>query len=199
AIENNEEFRTFLKRSSLQVLSIGSGPGSDLIGLCSALYGKADFQKLNLTLVDNNPNWRSLIQAMIQVTRDDDYGNASKLFQEKEINYSFICSDVTNTAAYCEALSKADIVWMKGLLSVLSNNNIRFLALKAVISSMPVGSLLVVIDSPTYHMFQNFQDDLKMLYSAGTESYYFSKDPYKSYGPGLCRSSNQMITVHTKI
>ncbi|PRD32746.1 UNVERIFIED_CONTAM: hypothetical protein NCL1_19550 [Trichonephila clavipes] len=199
AIRNNGALRTFLERSSLKVLSIGSGPGSDLIGLCSALYDNADFQKLNLTLVDNNERWRSLFQAMIHVIRHDEYGNASKLFQEKEINYSFICSDVLNTAAYCDALSNADVVWMKGLLSVLSNNTVRYRAIRAVISSIPVGSLLVVIDSPTYHMFENFQDDLQLLYSAGAESYYFSENPFKSYGPGLCRKSNQIITVHTKI
>ncbi|GFX72352.1 uncharacterized protein TNCV_1253061 [Trichonephila clavipes] len=130
AITNSEEFRTFFKRPSLEVLSIGSGPGSDLIGLCSALYDNADFQKLNLTLVDNNKHWRPLFQAMIQVIRHDEYGNASKLFKEKEINYSFICSDVLNTAAYREALSNADVVWMKGLLSVLSSDAERYLAVK---------------------------------------------------------------------
>ncbi|GFS61417.1 uncharacterized protein TNIN_186661 [Trichonephila inaurata madagascariensis] len=159
AIRNSEEFRTFFKRPSLEVLSIGS---SDLIGLCSVLYDNADFQKLNLTLVDHNKHWRSLFQAMIQVIRHDEYGN-------------------------------------KGLLSALSSDSARDFAVKVIISSMPVGSLLVVIDSPTYHNYGNFQDDLKLLYSAEEKRFHFSEEPIKLYGRGLCKSSNQIINVLTKI
>ncbi|GFQ81279.1 uncharacterized protein TNCT_72671 [Trichonephila clavata] len=132
AVRSSEEFRSFFKRHSLEVLSVGSGPGSDLIGLCSALHDNSDFQKLRLTLVDKNEHWQSLFEAMIQVTRCGDYGNASRLFKVKEINSSFICCDVLNTATYCGALGNADIVWMKGLLSILENDEERYLAIKVM-------------------------------------------------------------------
>ncbi|GFX12863.1 uncharacterized protein TNCV_1976011 [Trichonephila clavipes] len=130
ALRNSEEFRTFFKRPSLKVLSIGSGPGNDLIGLCSALYGNADFQKLDLILLDYNELWKPLFDAMIDCTRSGNYGNSSGLFKEKHVKCYFVPSDVLNTDKYKKHLKNADIVWMKGLLSVLSSDSVRKEAIK---------------------------------------------------------------------
>ncbi|GFT22529.1 uncharacterized protein NPIL_603161 [Nephila pilipes] len=197
AIRNSEEFRMFLKRPSLEVLSIGSGPGSDLIGLCSVLYEKGDFQKLNLTLVDNNKHWKSLFESMIQVTREGVYGNASSLFNDKEISSSFIWATALRTDDYLEALRKADIVWMKGLLSILRTDSSRHTVINDVASSMRARSLLVVIDSPSYLNFENVQM-LRQVYSMEERKYHFSEPSITFYYPGLCRNSNQIITVLAK-
>ncbi|GFU66680.1 uncharacterized protein TNCV_3111641 [Trichonephila clavipes] len=206
AIGNCEELRSFLEKPSLKILSVGSGPGSDLIGLCSVLYEskllyeKTSLEKLKLILVDNNDKWESLFQATVQVLREGNFGYASRFFKSKEISTQFICCDVSMAAdaKYEEAFEEANIIWVKGLLSFLRSDNARSCAMKTIMTLMKPGTLLMVIDSPEYKQFKKFTVDLKPIFSTKSDGYLFREEPRIIYGRGPCSSTDQELSVFVK-
>ncbi|GFQ76770.1 uncharacterized protein TNCT_407851 [Trichonephila clavata] len=206
AIRDCKELRSCLEQPSLKILSVGSGPGSDLIGLCSALYEskllyeKTALEKLKLILVDNNEKWETLFQATVQVLCESNFGYTSRFFKSKEVSTEFICCDVSKTAdvEYEEAFEEADIIWVKGLLSFLRSSNARSCALKTIMTLMKPGTLLMVIDSPECKQFEKYTVDLKLIFSKKSEGFLFGEEPRIIYGPGICSFTDQELSVFVK-
>ncbi|GBN15493.1 hypothetical protein AVEN_21400-1 [Araneus ventricosus] len=130
AIRNCEEFRSSLHRPLLKVVSVGGGTGSDIVGLYSALYEEeCAFQSMDITLMDNNREWEPFHQVVETCLRQNDFGNASRLINIKRITSSFIYADLRNKgpAEWRLNLRLADIVWMKGVRSILRDDSERYM------------------------------------------------------------------------
>ncbi|GFU19194.1 uncharacterized protein NPIL_456091 [Nephila pilipes] len=201
AIGNCEELRTRLKRSSLKILSVGSGPGSDLVGLCSALHETCSFGNLELILVDSNERWERFFRTTIQVLREGNFGNVSKFFLKKEVTTRFICCDVSKTIDKdCEeAFENTNIIWVKGLLSFIRSDDVRSLVSKTIMSSMKPGTVLIVIDSPACDQFEEFTVHLKPIFSTKRDFFILHEEPNIVYGPGICSFIHQEISVFVKL
>ncbi|GFU20552.1 uncharacterized protein NPIL_260231 [Nephila pilipes] len=201
AIGNCEELRTRLKHSSLNILSVGSGPGSDLVGLCSALHETYAFKNLELILVDYNESWEKFFRTTIQVLKEGNFGNASKFFKEKEVSTQFICCDVSRTVDvdYEEAFENVDIIWVKGLLSFLKTDEARSRVSKTIMSLMKSRAVLMVIDSPDCDQFEKFTVELKPIFSTKTDGFILHEEPNIVYGPGICSFIHQEISVYVKL
>ncbi|GFT65618.1 uncharacterized protein NPIL_149402 [Nephila pilipes] len=200
AIRNCQELRFLLTRQSMKILSIGSGPGSDIIGLCSAFYEVNEIFKPEFILVDHNIEWKVYFCVLFYLLRNNNFGYASSLFRYPTKEPLFITADTKfrPEGDYLIALKTADIIWMKGLLSILHCSCKRHFVIQNVISSMARGALLLVVDSPFCDTFDEYSDILERLYSQKNERYSFNHRPAEDYGYGFSPSSNQIINVFMK-
>lgn len=119
--------RLLCLKESLDIVSLGGGPGSDLVGFCSALYGKHyRISKLNLTIVDHMLGWKKIFLKTIDMLQRTNLGNASDLCQNVEIQPSFIEADVTNPTKWNPNLNlkirNADVLLLVKVLSVIPDN-----------------------------------------------------------------------------
>ncbi|GBL88054.1 hypothetical protein AVEN_133711-1 [Araneus ventricosus] len=165
-----EKLRFCFHRPSLKIVDVGSGAGSALVGLYSALYeGGFPFQSLEVTAVDYNKNWEIFFNAIVKKLCEDNFGYASRLFKEKEINCSFVCFDAFKDGCEKETcLNEADIIFMKGVVSILRNDDDRYKIMRDVASAMEPGSLLVYIESPTYVKYFERENSLSLVFQTTT-------------------------------
>ncbi|CAL1261855.1 unnamed protein product [Larinioides sclopetarius] len=176
AIQNCENFRVCFRRPSLKLVSVGGGTGSDLVGLWSGLYENSDIRNMELLLIEKNKKWKPYFQVVEQLLRNRNinFGNASKFIKSRKITTSFICTDMRNEMIpeCVEALEEANVVWMKGFLSTLRNDDERRCVTKRIISSMTRGALLVVMESLAYDQFNVFVEKRKLTRLYNTNNGY---------------------------
>lgn len=117
--------RILCLKDSLDVVSLGGGPGNDVFGFCSALYGRHyGFLRMNLTIVDQMAGWRDVFNQTEKMVRGGSLGNVSALFKDIHVETDFLVADVTNKLS-----------WSSGLIRKLENGDI-FLLVK-VLSVVP--------------------------------------------------------------
>ncbi|XP_035232748.1 uncharacterized protein LOC118204546 isoform X2 [Stegodyphus dumicola] len=123
AIDNCEALKCCLNFPDINVISLGAGPGSDVIGFCSALYELTVCITLNLTLVDSAKRWSSCFNIAEFLTRERNFGNASNLFKETDVTTVYMRVDLPGNLSqdlkYFTALSEADIIIMQKLVSIM--------------------------------------------------------------------------------
>ncbi|KAG8179252.1 hypothetical protein JTE90_006152 [Oedothorax gibbosus] len=146
--------RMLALKDCLNILCLGGGPGNDLVGLLSALYGKHfGLTKLDLTVVDKSQGWDVVFQETVRRLRLGECGNASKVFREiQEVSSSFSAGDLTRPVSgwspeLKRKFASADLVLLSKVLSVVPNSE-KPVILKNVVTTMKPGSLLVFIDCP---------------------------------------------------
>lgn len=132
AISNCKMLQSCLRRREIDVVSIGGGPGCDIVGMCSALYKKVFCEKLNFVVVDKVKRWKSFLNIAEFLLLEGDFGDASSMFKESNASISFLCEDVCNAdtqkSAYYEALKNSDVILMKSILSILPFSSKNYLA-----------------------------------------------------------------------
>ncbi|XP_055953084.1 uncharacterized protein LOC129988835 [Argiope bruennichi] len=202
AIRNCPEFRSCFNQSSLKVVSVGGGTGSDLVGLYSALYeGRSTFENMEITLADSNSQWFPYHKAVEACLHEEIFGKASELIQSRNINTSFVCADLGNSlpANLQQEIRNANLVWMKGLRSILSGDYERIRVTENVISSMTPGSLFVVLDPLFYDDFDIFRNKLQRIFSTNVghkyELYLFPE----RFRFRFATSTNQEIIIFKRI
>lgn len=127
AIQNCHVLENVLKKPDLRVICLGSGPGNDAAGLCSALSELQFPESLKLTLVDKFEEWRVCIDHAETFIRKGNYGRISELFQRTTVDLSFIQTDLPgdleSDEEYFEILGEADVIVMSKFLSSLDRSN----------------------------------------------------------------------------
>lgn len=127
ALKECEDFSLKTNIQELKILDLASGPGTDVVGFCSALYEKANFkcEKLDFTLVDCISNWKQIFQSLDDMIRSYDYGFVSKLFREKNISTDFLLLDLGSepekNASFLQKLMSADVILVIRLLLQFSD------------------------------------------------------------------------------
>lgn len=144
--------RILFEKDSLHVISLGGGPGSDLLGFCSALFDRqCGFPQMTFTLVDQMAGWQDVFNQIVKMIRTGNYGDASALFQFRQVFTDFFSADLTNKMSWDYDLERrleiADIFLLCKVLSVVPDEK-KVLFLKNIVSAMKPGSVLIYIDVP---------------------------------------------------
>ncbi|KAF8792846.1 hypothetical protein HNY73_004395 [Argiope bruennichi] len=98
--ENRYIFRMFqdlvLLKKPFNICSLGSGPGTDVIGVLAALYDKLCFFPSSAKLVDIMPEWKGTFQSVIKKLRleNHSYGILSQSVNQRQFDWSFIGADL---------------------------------------------------------------------------------------------------------
>lgn len=137
AINECEEFRNCLEKPVLNVISLGGGPGNDMVGFCSALYDYRRHGSLNMSVVDSIQQWKSVLDSVTYFVRQHNYGNVSRIFLDLSVNLSFIQTrlpgDEGSDESYFTSLRRADIIMIPKLLSILEFRQIDAIEAVSVI------------------------------------------------------------------
>lgn len=146
--ENCEHLQAKMRSPELEIIDLGSGPGTDVVGFCSALCEQQDLKEckqLNFTLVDNVRLWSRFATSFTSVTRTVKYGRTSELFRSRKVSTLFLEKDVENQADgdYAWKLKCADIIMVVRLLShvkspssLISVSSIKHVILTSAIDSL---------------------------------------------------------------
>lgn len=125
--------RILCLKDSLDVISLGGGPGNDIFGFCSALYGRHyGFLQMNLTVVDRMIGWREVFTQTDKMIRNGIYGNVSALFKDVQVETNYMLADMTNKISWSDEfkrkLENADIFLLVKVLSVVPDREkVQFL------------------------------------------------------------------------
>lgn len=137
AMRNSRELKEILEKSDLEVVSLGSGPGNDVIGLCSA-FSQLNLDSLRITAVDKFAQFGSFLKLSNVLLKNEyeNFGNVSALFRKTNVDLSFLEVDLPGgleaDKEYFDALARADIILLAKLLGILefrSINNIMEVSL----------------------------------------------------------------------
>lgn len=79
------ELKSILKKNLLKVVSLGSGPGNDAIGFCSAMRRSNFSGTLEIVMTDAIPNWSEFVDITEQFLGQGDFGEASNLFLQGQV------------------------------------------------------------------------------------------------------------------
>ncbi|XP_054715654.1 uncharacterized protein LOC129225118 [Uloborus diversus] len=195
ALEKIDFLKYCQKKAEINVICLGGGAGNDMIGLCSVLHEVVEFQSLNLTVVDSVKRWASFFNVMEFLIREDYYGNVSKLFQERNVNTSFICCELPGHAStnehYYKNLQEADLILMARLWSILSDEKKEPL-IRSIAENMKEDALLIFID--TWTSLDYFQEFVVVYYFEG-ESYNFSAPVVKKFENETATTSKAGIMI----
>lgn len=122
-------FATFeiTQRKHLKIITLGGGPGNDLVGFCSALREIPNgVKELDMYIVDVSEGWNVVFPKILRKAKDTDFGSFSHFVKEMKINTGFMAADLTASNMFknktlLATLRKVDVVLMVKLTSFLSD------------------------------------------------------------------------------
>ncbi|KFM75723.1 hypothetical protein X975_15402, partial [Stegodyphus mimosarum] len=198
AIDNCEALNCCLNFADINVISLGAGPGNDVIGFCSAFYERTVCLTLNLTLVDSAKRWSSCFNITEFLTRERNFGNASNLFKETDVTTVYMRVDLPGNlvqdSKYFTALSEADIIIMQKLLSIIPLETKKSL-IKSVAETMKEEAVLLFIDSPfPEYCFKDFD----IIYQSAIEEYIFPVSERKFGRSNAVFSTARLVVLMKK-
>lgn len=127
AMRNCRVVEEILKKFDSKIVFLGTGPGNDAVGLCSALSELHYPKSLKMTLVDKFKEWSLCVKLAKVFIEEDNLGNVSELFRNTDIELLFIQTDLpgnsTSDKQYFEILAEADVIVVSKLVSVLDKSN----------------------------------------------------------------------------
>lgn len=127
AIKSCKVVEEILKKPDSKIICLGTGPGNDAVGLCSALSELHYPKSLKMTLVDKFNEWSLCIKLAKVLINEDNLGNVSELFHNTDVELLFIQTDLpgnfTSDKQYFEILAEADVIVISKLVSVLDKSN----------------------------------------------------------------------------
>lgn len=114
-------------KNHLKIISLGGGPGNDLVGFCSALQEIPNSVKeLDLYIVDVCKGWQPVFPAILRKAKDTDFGSFSRFLKKVKINIGFMEADLTahgmfKNATLATTLKEVDLVLVVKVTSFLSD------------------------------------------------------------------------------
>lgn len=123
AIRNCTDLKRTLEKPVIKIISLGSGPGNDALGLCSALADLKYPEKLEITMVDKIIEWSLCIQLAKLLISNGNFGKTSDLFQKTNVILKYCQVDLPGNSwkdqNYFKILAEADVILIFKLISVL--------------------------------------------------------------------------------
>ncbi|GFT60775.1 uncharacterized protein NPIL_47671 [Nephila pilipes] len=180
-------------KNDLNLVCIGSGPGNDLVGFLSALYGKHfGLLDMDVTIVDKMAGWETVFQETIRRLKLGELGNVGKIFKDLKVNTSFLLGDMKYPDSWSNNLKQklinADIMLISKFLSIVPDAD-KFRILKNITMSMKPGAILIFIDCPCPTAeFTALQKYLDVVYEACKERFNFDFEVKRFEYPNITTS-----------
>lgn len=140
------------RNNTLNICSIGGGPGVDVAGIILALKNTLIPWNVNATIIDRCQGWKETFFSLVD------------LLGEQRIHFSrtvFVCQNMCESkwkAEVNEEIKRADIiVVMKFISAVASNNEICENLLKKIFISIKPESVVLAIDNSNENLFEILQ------------------------------------------
>lgn len=114
-----------------KVLSLGGGPGNDLIGFCSAVQETSNnIKELDLKIVDINDDWISVFTEILRTASKANFGSLSALMRRVKINTGFLQRNLSEAKIFedvtlSNTLHEVDIVLMVKLASFIPEQELE--------------------------------------------------------------------------
>ncbi|KFM68375.1 hypothetical protein X975_06927, partial [Stegodyphus mimosarum] len=142
-------------KDELNIVSLGGGPGNDILGFCSALQEFSNcVTSFDFTVVDIKDGWSGILDSLIQKTKSSEFESLSfsKMFKNVNVSSSFILADlidkrISENEDLTNALNAADVVLMVKLTSFHSTKA-KSQIVTNVCEAMRKRCILVFIDCP---------------------------------------------------
>ena len=114
-----------IEQNHLKVVSLGGGPGNDLVGFCSALQELVNsIREFDLYIIDICSGWKTVFPTILRKASKGNFGSFTEYAKKIKINTGFMAADLTAKGIFeneCISicLADADIVFMVKLTSFL--------------------------------------------------------------------------------
>ncbi|KFM68374.1 hypothetical protein X975_06926, partial [Stegodyphus mimosarum] len=192
-----------LNREYFNVVSLGGGPGSDIVGFCSALQEFSNcINSLDLTVVDIKAGWVGVLQSIIEKVICCEFKNFSfsQMLKDVSVCTQFVVADLTNekfseNEDLIDALVVADVVLMVKLTSFLPPEEKLHLILN-VSEALHKGAMLIFIDCPYPSESFELATSMVNLYE---EQIKYDLDNSALGAPVAIESSQATVAVFKKL
>ncbi|KAF8787566.1 hypothetical protein HNY73_009148 [Argiope bruennichi] len=150
--ESSYELRAILDSLSgpLKLCSLGSGPGTDVIGVLAAMHDQFGFFPSSVKLVDIMSEWELTFWSIIDELRfgQQNYGSLSESVSEKWFDWSFVTADLQNQISreLTEVLGTADIVTMIKFVSAAACKETTNM-IERIFRLMKPGAFVLFVDN----------------------------------------------------
>ncbi|CAL1274652.1 unnamed protein product [Larinioides sclopetarius] len=152
--ENPRTFRLFQDLVSFKrpfkICSLGSGPGTDVIGVLTAMYDKLSFFPSSAKLVDIMPEWEGTFKSVVSKLRleNNKYGILSESVSQKYFDWSFISSDLQEevTKDLKLVIESANLITLVKFVSAVACKKTSEM-IEKIFAMMRLGAIVLFIDN----------------------------------------------------
>lgn len=116
-----------ITQNHLKVVSLGGGPGSDLVGFCCALQEiESSVKELDLFVVDIGESWEDVFLTILRKAFSGNFGSLSDCMKKTKINAGFKEADLTSKGIFRDKdllkfINEADLVLMVKVTSFMAD------------------------------------------------------------------------------
>ncbi|GIY13127.1 uncharacterized protein CDAR_420781 [Caerostris darwini] len=139
-----------LFRSPLKICSLGGGPGTDVIGILSALHDKFGFFPTSAVVVDIMAEWKSTLSSVIQELRlrKGNYGTLSQSVSDELFRCSFLAADIQSKMSghLNKAIGSADLITMVKFVSATASTKTSDM-IEKIFRVIKPGALVLFVDN----------------------------------------------------
>ncbi len=131
----------------LKIVSLGCGPGSDLLGISKLWFGSERTTTLSFGLVDNNSTWRTSLLAIKESL-------LPHFSPQPWPRCKVWTSDLATTpsAELLQAMSEANLFTLSYLLSELPEDGAAQRLLDTIFNAAPRGAMFIIVDNNMWDM-----------------------------------------------
>lgn len=152
----SQTLRRLFDAPQLTVTSLGGGPGSDLVGLLRYWHESDGAPALNLNLIDLNDTWKTSATLFVDSAAEQLVWNPvkSRIFFPIDLNEADFDGDT-------KILTTAQLCSVSYVISELGQGS-RTAFLDRLISRLPVGAVLLIIDNNTneiFNLLESYKDN----------------------------------------
>lgn len=123
-LEQKEEvFRQLLNSGQLKLCCLGGGPGSEVLGVLTALSVYFDSFKVSVTVIDCMKEWESTFSSLVQELKFGEYGALSQGFKnDNYFQWNYLGANLLDkmTSEVNKAIGTASLVTMVKFVSAAS-------------------------------------------------------------------------------
>lgn len=113
------------KQNHLKVVSLGGGPGNDMVGFCSAIQEIFhSITEIDIYVIDVSKGWKTIFPTILRKAATGNFGSFTEFVKKIKINTGFMEADLTAIGIFenkllSDCLAEADIVLMVKMTSFL--------------------------------------------------------------------------------
>ncbi|GFQ95669.1 uncharacterized protein TNCT_49681 [Trichonephila clavata] len=137
-------------KGPLEVCSLGCGPGTDAIGVLTAMHDQLGFFPCSIKLVDIVPGWEKTFQSVVKELqlKNRNYGSLSESINKKYFDWSFLAADLQKegNSELDTLLGRADLITLVKVLSGAVHKETSAM-IEKIFRLMKPGALILFIDN----------------------------------------------------
>ncbi|KFM61266.1 hypothetical protein X975_02998, partial [Stegodyphus mimosarum] len=193
----------FNSKKTLNLCSLGGGPGTDVIAMQAALFACFSIPVCSATIIDLAENWNETFNSALLELQSGSYGVVGQAFLPEFFNFQYLGADLKDDIAWnlCirNVIMSADVITMVKFISSTASVNAKRI-LKGICECMKPGAMLLFIDNSAggfHELVQEISEENDFRTVFGPLLHYFYEDSRLSVRQfGYVRQSKAKVNVH---